>query len=171
MDDNKSASKIGPLATTVALLAGLAVIAVCVIVPQTDANRRMAYEHDRLLADLNQIDRQKAVNEEFIAKLDSDPQLAQRLAQRQMRFIPQGESLLQFKTNGPSAGAAQISPFTLVYVPAPAARPPYRAAGGVVGQWLLDSQLRLYCMGVGLYLVAMGLILGSNGPHEQCAGT
>jgi hypothetical protein len=169
MDDNKLAGSFGRISTLTALMAGLAVIAMCVIVPQADANRRMAYEHDRLMADLDQINHQKSVNEEFIAKLDSDPQLAQRLAQRQMRMMPQGESLLAYKTSGPTTGAGVVSPFTLVHVPAPEALPPYQAAGGVLGEWLLDSHVRLYCLGAGLYVVAMGLVLGSNGPHEQCA--
>jgi hypothetical protein len=170
MDDTTSAKSSGGW-TIAALTAGLALVSACVIIPQIDANGRMAYEHQRLMADLDQINRQKAVNEEFLAKLDSDPQLAQRLAQRQMGLLREGESLLPYKTTSPGTAAAEMSPFTLVHIPPPVAPPPYRPAGGLIGQWLLDSHIRLYCLAVGLYLVAMGLVLGSNDKRDPRLGT
>ena len=106
------------------------------------------------------------------AKLESDPQLAQRLAERQMKFIRQGESLLQYKSAaGDNSSAAAESPFSLVHVPAPAELPPYQPFGGLLGAWLLDSHVRLFCLGGGLFLVAVGLVLGSNEPHVARVGT
>jgi hypothetical protein len=155
------------------LLIGLTAIAVCVLIPQADANGRLAYERSKLQADLQQINEQASVNEAFLAKIESDPQLAQRLAQRQMKFIRQGESLLPLKssTSGDYTVAAEISPYSLVRVPPPPALPPYEPAGGLLGQWLLDSHVRLYCLGGGLFLVAMALVVGSNEPHEASLGT
>jgi hypothetical protein len=50
-------------------------------------------------------------------------------------------------------------------VPAPAALPAYQAPGGMLGKWLLDPHIRLYCLAAGFFLVAMGLVLGSNEEH------
>lgn len=165
MNDTTAQTSRGGGWTLAALLLGLSAIAACMIVPQIDDNGRMAYEQRRLQADLDQINRQTAVNEQFLAKLESDPQLAQRLAQRQMKFIRQGESLLSYKSpGGQPAAAAQMSPFSLVHVPPPAAMAAYQPSGGMVSQWLLDSHNRLYCLAGGLFLAAMGLILGSDEP-------
>jgi hypothetical protein len=161
----------GGLFTIPLLCLGVAAIGACVLVPQIDANRRLAYERDKLAADLDQIKQQTALNEKFLAETETDPQLAQRLAQRQMKFIRQGESLLSFKSNSPPTKetrllAAEVSPFSLVRVPAPAALPPYQGAGGVAAD-LLDSHIRLYCLAGGLFLVAAGLVLGSNEPDAR----
>jgi hypothetical protein len=156
----------GQGALTICLLClGLAMVAMCVIIPQADANRRLAYERDKLLADLRQIDQQASVNEEFLKNIEINPQLAQRLAQRQMKFIRQGESLLPIKTNAASDTAlvaAEHSPYALMRVSPPPAQPPYQPAGGIVAVWLLDSHIRLYCLAGGMFLVAMGLVLSAN---------
>jgi hypothetical protein len=173
MDGKMSSGTEGGGWTIGILLIGLTAIGVCVVIPQADTNRRLAYERSKLQADLQQINEQASVNEAFLSKIESDPQLAQRLAQRQMKFIRQGESLLPIKSSKPAdyTVAAEISPFSLVRVPPPPALPPYEAAGGLLGQLLLDSHLRLYCLGGGLFLVAMALVLGSNEPHEARLGT
>jgi hypothetical protein len=157
--------------TLVPLVLGLAAIAVCVVFPQIDANRRLDYERQKLVADLDQINRQTALNEEFLGKIEIDPQLAQRLAQRQMKFIRQGESVLPYKPRSTGSGvtsplsAAQESPFSLVRVPPPPAQAPYQPAGGIIGEAMLDSHFRLYCLAGGLFLVAVSLVLGSNDDH------
>jgi hypothetical protein len=160
--------------TIVPLCIGLAAIAACVVIPQADANGRLRYERQKLVADLDQINQQASVNEAFLKKIEIDPQLAQRLAQRQMKFIRQGESLLPYKSQprvvkASTALAAEISPFSLVRVPPPAEQAPYQPDGGTLSFWLLDSHIRLYCLAGGLFLVAMGLILGSNDSHESGA--
>src|SRR5579862_3937225 len=89
------------------LCLGLAIIALCVIIPQADANRRLFYEREKLARELDQIQRQAALNDEFLKKLDTDPQLAQRLAERQMRVVPAGEKELPLK----GANDQPASPF------------------------------------------------------------
>jgi len=121
-----------------------------------------------LLADLDQINQQFAINDQFLARLESDPQLAQRLAQRQMRFVRQGESLLVYKGQ---ASQTENSPYSLVHLPPPQALPAYVPAGGAVGQWLLDSHCRLYCLAAGLFLAAVGLVLSSNDPRNAGIST
>jgi hypothetical protein len=156
MDD--TARNEGPW-TILALCLGLALIAACVIAPQLDFNRRLDLQRRQLQADLDQINRQTAINEQFLGRLESDPQLAQRLAQRQMKFIRQGQSLLSYKGE---PAAVPVSPYSLVHVPPPAALPPSVPAGGTVGRWLLDDHLRLYVLAAGLFLAAVGLVLSSN---------
>jgi hypothetical protein len=164
MDDAKRDSRL----TILALWLGLAMIGVCVAAPQLDSNRRLAYERQKLLADLDQINQQFAINDQFLARLESDPQLAQRLAQRQMRFVRQGESLLVYKGQ---ASQTENSPYSLVHLPPPQALPAYVPAGGAVGQWLLDSHCRLYCLAAGLFLAAVGLVLSSNDPRNAGIST
>src|SRR5262245_40818092 len=70
-------------AWTIPLLClGMGIIAMALIVPAADENRRLVYEREKLSADLAQVQKQLAVNDEFLARLASDPGLAERLAQR-----------------------------------------------------------------------------------------
>src|SRR4051794_40039816 len=78
---------------------GLAVIACCVIVPQTEANRRLVYEREKLKLDLNQVNQQLDVNDEFLKRLADDPTLAERLAQRQMKMVREGTNVLELTRN------------------------------------------------------------------------
>jgi len=142
--------------TLAVLGAGLAIIAACVLVPAINANRQMRYEHDRLVADKEQVDQQIAVNDEFLKKMSDDPQLVERLAQRQMRVIPQGTAVLQLPGDNDDRPA---SPFALVDV-APAAAPAYQPTGGILADWCLDSKREMGLIAAGLFLVAVGLICG-----------
>ena len=163
MDD--TAVQEGPW-TILALCLGLVLIAAGVIAPQLDSNHRLDLQRMQLQADLDQLNRQAAINEQFLGRLESDPQLAQRLAQRQMKFIRQGQSMLNYK--GEPADVP-VSPYSLVHVPPPPALPAYVPAGGTVGRWLLDDHLRLYILAAGLFLAAVGLVLSPN--EAQPAGS
>ena len=86
--------------------------------------------------ELAQVQKQTSVNQEFLAKMESDPQLTERLAQREMHAVEQGEAIVNMKTDGAPAGnspasAQSMSPFTLVNIPPPAALAPYQPVGGV----------------------------------------
>src|SRR5438034_3337075 len=80
---------------TVSLLcAGVAIIAVCLLLPLAEENHQLAWQREKLNVDLEQIKQQVQVNAEFLKKVADDPTLAERLAQRQMKFIRQGTSVL-----------------------------------------------------------------------------
>ena len=64
------------------ICAGMALIACCVLVPAADDNRRIAYESQKLKADLEQIKQQIETNDEFLHRIAEDPSLSERLAQR-----------------------------------------------------------------------------------------
>ena len=107
--------------TITILCIGIALLACCIIIPQADANRRLAYQRQKLQADLEQIQKQAAVNEEFLKKGADDPTLAERLAQRQMKFVREGTSVLKLDGRDP----IDSSPFLLVRVPPPPPLPSF----------------------------------------------
>ena len=63
---------------------GWELIAACLIIPQADTNRRLVYQREQLKLDLTQVQKQIGLNKEFLLKMESDPQLTERLAQREM---------------------------------------------------------------------------------------
>ena len=156
--------------TVAVLCVGIGIIACCVLIPQADANRRLAYEREKLKVDLDSIKKQVATNQEFLRRVADDPNLAERLAQRQMRIIREGTRVLELKKTdgtasaGAAAGAtampADVSPFHLVHVAPPPPMPPYRPKGGRLASLCYDPRKRLYLMGTGLFLMAAGLVLG-----------
>ncbi|MCC7351082.1 MAG: hypothetical protein IT446_10975 [Phycisphaerales bacterium] len=152
---NRPAPRAGGWTITL-LCVGIALLACCIIIPQADANRRLAYQQQKLKADLEQIQKQAAVNEEFLKKVANDPTLAERLAQRQMKFVREGTSVLKLDGRDPVDG----SPFLLVRVPPPPPQPPFHPPGGLMASICRNPQSRSYVMGAGLLLVACGLVLG-----------
>ena len=163
---------------TLALLCfGIGIIACAVLIPQADANRRLVYEREKLRLDLESIRKQVATNDEFLRRVADDPNLAERLAQRQMKIIRQGTRVLELKGNArresragagagvPLAASAglspdEMSPFHLVHVAPPPPMPPYEPAGGVLAGLFYHPRSRLYLIGTGLFLMAVGLVLG-----------
>ena len=139
------------------LCAGLALIACCVLIPQADANRRVAYERQMLRSDLESIEKQIKVNDEFLRKVADDPTLAQRLAERQMKVIPEGTRVLELKHE---QEGNSMSPFELVSVAPPPPLPPYKPLGGVIATLCYNPQSRLYVIGASLLMIAVGLVMG-----------
>lgn len=139
------------------LCAGIAVIACCLLIPAADENRRLVYERERLRRDLEQIQQQIAVNQEFLDRLGKDPDLMQRLAQRQMKLVRQGTSVLELNQQEQSS---ELSPFLLVNLAPPAELPPYRPIGGVFASLCRHPRSRLLLMGLGLLLMGAGLVMG-----------
>ena len=145
------------------LCAGIALIACCVLIPATDENRRLAYERERLKADLDQLQKQVEVNHDFLKRVGEDSSLAERLAQRQMKMVREGTSILELKGQHT---AKPLSPFELVTLPPPPELPPYEPVGGVLSSVCRNAHSRLYLMGAGLLLSAMGLVLG-HAPRRE----
>jgi hypothetical protein len=141
------------------LCAGIALIACSALIPQADANRRLAYEKQELSRDLERVEKQIAVNESFLKQVGDDPTLAERLAQRQMKVIPQGTKILELPHE---PGGSSMSPFQLVNVPPPPPLPPYKPVGGTLARLCYDMHSRLYLIGVALVMIATGLVMGST---------
>jgi hypothetical protein len=167
---------------TIAILCmGLGIIAACLVIPQADANRRLAYEREKLRLDLTQVQKQIAVNKAFLWEMESDPQLTERLAQREMRAVQQGEAVVDTAGSGSapsaSADAERMSPFSIINVPPPAALAPYQPVGGYFARLCRSPQSHVYLLGAGMILVAGGLVLGGaqglrepSVQHERTTG-
>ncbi len=150
---------------TVAILCvGISLIAACAIIPQAGANRRLVYEREMLRQDLSQIHSQISVNHEFLSKLESDPQLTERLAQREMHAVPQGQAALDMKPAGnsvqtASAAAARMSPFSILKVPSPAPLAAYKPVGGEFAELCRDPHSHGFVLGAGMMMIAAGLVM------------
>jgi hypothetical protein len=153
----------GGLFTLPLLCLGIGLIACCVLIPAADENRRLAYEREKLRIDLEQINKQTELNDEFLKKVADDPTLAERLAQRQMKMVREGNSVLEL------AGHSNhdMSPFELVTLPPPPEMAPYRPVGGKLSTICRNPRSQLYLMGTGLMLVAVGLVMGSSPASES----
>jgi hypothetical protein len=145
------------------LCAGIALVACCVLIPQADANRRLVYEKQTLQTDLQTVERQIAVNQEFLKRVADDPTLAQRLAERQMKVVPEGSRVLEL-VHEPDG--VTMSPFQLVSVATPPPLPPYKPVGGTFARLCYDLHTRLYLIGAALGMVAVGLVMG-YAPEKQ----
>jgi hypothetical protein len=149
---------------TVAILCmGLGLIAACIVIPQADANRRLVYEREQLKLDLQQVQKQIGLNKEFLLKMESDPQLTERLAQREMRTVKRGEAVVTVNSDNNSGSSAEkMSPFGIVNVPPPPKLAPYQPVGGMLAQLCRDPGSHMYVLGGGMLLVAIGLTLGGS---------
>ncbi len=145
--------------TIMLISAGIGLIACCVLIPQSDENRVMAYECQKLKMDLEHLDKQVAVNQEFISRLGRDAGLAERLAQRQMKFIRAGTKVLELD-EGVMPG--EESAFSLVNIAPPPQMPPLELRSGRMAELCRDAKVRLYSIGTGMMLVACGLVLGAT---------
>src|SRR5215469_10911534 len=56
---------------------GIGLIAMCLLIPAADENRHLAYERERLTADLQQLHKQVATNDAFLKAVADDPSLAE----------------------------------------------------------------------------------------------
>jgi hypothetical protein len=140
---------------------GIGLIAMCLLIPAADENRRVAYERDRLKADLEQLQKQVATNEAFLKHVGDDASLAERLARRQLKMVPEGTAVMDLKSTPVQAG---MSPFLLVTVPPPAPMPPYKPVGGFLADACRHPKTQLYLIGASLLMIASGLVLSRSSP-------
>ncbi len=142
------------------LCVGLGIIAWCVLIPASNANRKLVLEREKLHRDLDAVDKQIAVNQEFLKRISDDLELAERLAQRQMKYIRQGRNVLELPQQ--SATHDQMSPFLLTAMPRPAPLAKWPIQPGPLGRIAEDSKIQLYLIGLGLLLLAASLVMGGS---------
>src|SRR5215210_4348463 len=130
--------------TIMLISAGIGLIACCVLIPQADENRAMSYECQKLKIDLEHLDKQVEVNQEFISRLGRDPGLVERLAQRQLKFVREGTRVLDLQE--PHLPGEE-SAFSLVSIRPPAQMPPLELRRGRMAALCRDPKVRLYSIG------------------------
>src|SRR4051812_42440503 len=108
---------------------GLGIIAACVLVPQAEANRKLAGDCEKMKSDLTYVQTQLSVNEQFLKNVGGDAGLAERLAQRQMKVIREGSSVLPLRGQ---KTRSDMSPFMLVSIAPPPVPAPYTPPGGIL---------------------------------------
>jgi len=146
------------------LCAGIAILACCLLIPAADDNRKLAWERERLKQDLDQINRQIDVNSQFLKSVAEDPALLERLAQRQMKLVREGTSVLNLKD---ATGRSDMSPYLLLTIPPPPPMPEYKPVGGVFSDLCRHPRSRLFLMGSAMLAIACALILGETAQKSQ----
>ncbi len=144
---------------------GLMMVACALIVGQVEINRQVAWQRNKLKIDLDYLQEQIKQNEEFLKRIQTDPTMAERLAQRQMKQVREGSAILDVPG---LPHQNDRNPFQLTTIPPPKRLAPYRPSGDLLTTLFADQQRALAAIGLGLLLVAVGLVLGGpNEPDEQ----
>ena len=159
------------------LALGLGLIACCLVIPATDTNRNLLYERERLKAELDGLERQVAVNQDFLDRIHREPELAERLAERQTHARPSGVATLAPQVGGRVGGGSiggsfggsfgdfAMSPFALVRAePEPPPPVPNRPVGGRLAAYCRRPRTRLAVLGMGLFCCLLGLLAGGDAP-------
>jgi hypothetical protein len=163
MDDqsNRSLTSIWSLPM---LCAGLGLIAICVLVPAAETNKRLTADRDKLKRDLTYTESQVSANQEFLSVAGTDPEISERLAQRQFRQIRQGTSVMELKGLNQKIEA---SPFEMISVPPPPPTEEYHPLTGILGDICGDAHRQMYTVGLGMFMAATALVLGASGKETM----
>lgn len=147
------------------ICAGIAVIACCLLIPAADENRRLAYERERLKRDLEHLQKQVHVNDEFLKRVSvGDASLMEYLAQGQMKLVREGTRVLKLNDNRTDD---RFSPYKLVTLAPPPELAEYRPVGGIFSEWCRHPRSRLLLMGTGMLAIAVGLVMGAADPRVK----
>ena len=152
------------------LALGLGLIACCLVIPASDDNRRLMFERERLRAELDGLQRQVALNDEFLGRVTHDTELAGRLASRQARVEEPGVEVLAPAPLGGGVGNFAMSPFALVAAePTRGPTAPVAPAGGRLAQFTRQPRSRLIVLGIGLFCCMIGLLGGGGRASDRPA--
>ena len=140
---------------------GLTLVACALIIGQVETNRQVAWQRNKLKSDLTYLQEQIRHNEESLKRIQTDPTMAEYLAQRQMNQVREGSAILDVPG---LPHQNDRNPFQLTTLPPPKTLAPYQPRGDLLTFLFADQQRALGAIGIGLMLVAAGLVLG--GPDE-----
>lgn len=139
-------------------------MATVLVVAQVEENRQIAWQKNKLQMDLDYFKQQAKVNQEFLSRIETDVNLAERLAQRQMKLVREGSAVLELKG---APAETDSSPFHFTRIAPPPEVKPYESAPGVLPHLLATPRARGLALGGGALLVAIGLIMGASGAQKQ----
>lgn len=148
--------------TFIAMAVGIALIACSMLVPEADDNQRLVYDCEKLRLDLVHLQKQVEANQKLIDAMGADPVLAERLAQRQLKFVRRGLATVPM-----DEGAGNQSVFALAAVPAEPELPQFQLSNRFLLAPFRGEKSRLYLIGGGLMLVACGLVLGGEAKSPE----
>ena len=140
---------------------GLALVACALIIGQVEANRQVAWRRNKLKIDLEYLQEQVRQNEDSLKWMQTNPTMSERLAQRQMNQVRAGSAILQVPG---LPHQKDRNPFQLTTIPPPKPLAPYEPRGDLLTFLFADPRHALWAIGIGLMMVAAGLVLG--GPNE-----
>lgn len=146
------------------LCGGISLISCALIIGQVEDNRQLAWQKNKLTTDLEHFQKQIDTNHEFLSRLSTDANLAERLAQRQMKMVREGEAVLDLKG---TSTLEDTSPFRLVNIPPPPAVRPYEPASGLLTRLFANARVRLYTYGVGAFAIALAIIAGASDTRPE----
>jgi hypothetical protein len=145
--------------TVLPLLAcGLGLIAAAALVPAWEENRKLDYNRQAVGRELDFAKQQIETNKTFLRLIETDPQMALRLAMRQNPTLvhPDGTAVA-----GTTTRPGAMSPFEITAIAQPATMPAYKTNLPGAARWVLDPQRRGWVIGAGVFLVmASGVLLG-----------
>ncbi len=150
--------------TLPAIAAGMCIIATVLVVAQVEENRQISWQKNKLQMDLDYFKQQAKVNQEFLSRIETDVNLAERLAQRQMKLVREGSAVLELKG---TPAQTDNSPFHFTRIAPPPEVKPYEPAPGVLSHLLAAPRTRGLALGAGALLVAIGLIMGFSGAQKR----
>jgi hypothetical protein len=135
------------------LCAGLAGLAVCLILPAADEDRRLVREQAALQRELDHLHAQADRYDAFLDRLGRDSELAARLAVRQLNRRDEGSATVDWHANATGVGR---SPFVMLAVEEPPPVPPAQALPQAA-RWLAHPRHRLWLGGGCLLAILLGL--------------
>lgn len=156
-DTFESAGSTGAWWTIPLTFVGIAIVACAMLIPAADENRRDNYELAKIERDVDYFDRQSAVNQDFLKRVNTDATLAERLAMRQLHQTRQGVKLAPINGKPDRFGA---SPYAMTRLDPPPPLPPYQPVPGRLSEWFLGGKNPQQMAGLGLVVAGAGVMLG-----------
>ncbi len=141
------------------LFVGIALVAACVLVPAREENRQLALDMKNVQGELDAVNRQVEVNAEFLRRVATDPDLAERLSMKQIQQPMPGRKVLD--PDLPRVDREfDASPFTITQLPA--TQPLVAAPPAAPLMLLADPRSRIITLCVGIFIIAVGVVIGAS---------
>jgi hypothetical protein len=135
---------------------GLLFVAASVLAPVVEENRRLRADLDQLRHELSSVMQQADVNQAYLEKLPTDPDLAARIALRQTRKPEAGTKVLDVDESEPAPFEA--SPFVIAQLPS--TRPDDAVPTRAIPNLLIDSRKRILVLAAGIFLIGAAVVFG-----------
>jgi len=147
--------------TFLLVLIGLVMIGLCVVIPAREANRQLAWDLQKLKNEVAHVEKQVAVNKDFLNSIPTDPALVDRLAMRQLKLSDSTKQEVRFDASGTGF---MLSPFALMRIGPAEQTGAYQPDWPITAQIFCTPSIRIFFLTGGLLLVGIGLLATSSVP-------